>query len=79
MIGRFLVMKELRLNFTDSKTRQIARDEMPENRFWGAIHRTHLGLHGGGEGLHLADVEIAATYLGVFDETLGYMDERKAA
>lgn len=73
-LGRWLLLKELSLGFTEKKNLQIARDEMPGYAFWGALHKTWAGIHGNGNGLHLADVEIAADMLGVYDDVFAYRD-----
>lgn len=64
-IARYLVMSELQLGFTPDKMLEIARDEMDGYKFWGAVHKTWAGMTGNGNGLDLAELEIAAEMLGV--------------
>jgi len=76
ILGRFAVLQEMGLGFTEDRMYKIARNEVKGYQFWGAITKAWNGIYGSRDGLSLAEAETIAMTLDVYDDVFGYRDKK---
>lgn len=75
-VAKYMLLKSMGYGFTEYMTVKIARNDMPEHQFKGAIRKTLNGLYQGSEGFDEAELEITAVQLGV-DEIIWPIENGK--